>query len=444
MAPLFGDAAGAADVLVARATPAGSGALAIVRLSGPPGRALAVARGLAPRLPAEPVPRRAYLSPFLDEDGCAVDEGLVLYFSAPASATGEEVVELQGHGSPAVVEAVLRGAVFRGARRARPGEFTRRAVGNGKVDLARAEGVGRLAAALSRGEARRALGLVRGELSGRVEALREELLSALVELEARLDFAEDVPREGEAGVVAGLGATRARLAALGEEAGRGRCGDGVPVVVILGAPNAGKSTLFNALVGEDRALVTEIPGTTRDAVSEVVEILGERVRLVDTAGLRESDDRLERLGGEAARRAAEEADLVLLAREEGGATPPDDAIPAGAAVLRVFTKGDRGGAAGEGELLVSARDGSGLDALRQEVAARLGLVEEPGTLPALPRQREALARAAAALEGLRPETPAELAASAAREALSVLGEITGETATEELLDRVFSSFCVGK
>ena len=444
MAALVGDAAGAADVLVARATPAGSGALAIVRLSGPPGRALAVARGLAPRLPAAPAPRRAYLSPLLDEEARAVDEGLVLFFAAPASATGEEVVELHAHGSPAVVGALVRGAVSRGARRARPGEFTRRALANGKIDLARAEGIGRLAAALSRGEARRAFGLVRGELSERVEALREELLCALVELEARLDFAEDVAREGEAGVVAGLGATRARLGALAARTGRGRGAEGVPVVVILGPPNAGKSTLFNALVGEDRALVTEIPGTTRDAVSEEIEIGGERVRLVDTAGLRESGDRLERLGGEAARRAAETADLVLLAREDGGGTAPGDAIPAGAAVLRVLTKGDLGGTAADGELVVSARDGAGLEALRQEVAARLGLVEEAGTLSALPRQREALARAAAALEGVRPETPAELAASAAREALAALGEITGETATEELLDRIFSAFCVGK
>lgn len=444
MAPLVGDAAGAADVLVARATPAGSGALAIVRLSGPPGRALAVARGLAPGLPGEPAPRRAHLSALLGEDGDAVDEGIVLFFAAPASATGEEVVELQVHGSPFVVEALVRAAVAHGARRARPGEFTRRALANGKVDLARAEGIGRLAAAVSRGEARRAFGLVRGELSRRVEALHEELFSALVELEARLDFAEDVAREGEAAVVAGLDATRARLVRLAEETGRGRAAGGVPVVVILGAPNAGKSTLFNALVGEDRALVTEIPGTTRDAVSEYVEIVGERVRLVDTAGLRESEDRLEQLGGEAARRAAGEADLLLLAREPGGATPSGDLPADGAAVVRLLTKGDLGKGAREGELVVSARTGEGLAELRQEIAARLGLDAEAGTLSALPRQREALSRAATALGGLGTEAPAELAAAAAREALRALGEITGETATEELLDRVFSSFCVGK
>jgi tRNA modification GTPase len=192
MAPLVGDAAGDADVLVARATPAGAGALAIVRLTGPAGVTLAVARRVAPRIPGHPVARRAYLSPYVDEDGGVVDEGLELWCESPASSTGEEVVELQAHGSPAVVEALVSSAVARGARRARPGEFTRRALANGKIDLLRAEGIGLLAAAASRGEARRALGLVRGELSGRVTALREELLEALVELEARLDFAEDV------------------------------------------------------------------------------------------------------------------------------------------------------------------------------------------------------------------------------------------------------------
>ena len=440
MAPLVGDAAGVADVLVARATPPGAGALAIVRLSGPPGRALAIARGVAPRLPEDAEPRRTFLSPFLAADGEPVDEGLVIFFASPASATGEEVVELHAHGSPAIVEALLESAVSRGARRARPGEFTRRALANGKVDLARAEGIGRLAAALDRGEARRALGLVRGELSRRVEALREELFSALVELEARLDFAEDVGREGEEAVLEGLARTAARLRALGADVGRGRGVEEVPSVVILGVPNAGKSTLFNALVGEDRALVTEIPGTTRDAVSEIVEIEGSRVRIVDTAGLRETADPLERLGGAAALRAAAAADLVLLAREEGGGAPDEALLPAGAERVRLLTKGDLGGAAREGELVVSARTGSGIDLLRREIAARLLLDAKAGTLSALPRQREALARASAALDAVGGVLAGEVAAAAVREALGALGEITGETATEELLDRVFSTF----
>ncbi|MFN7989886.1 MAG: GTPase [Thermoanaerobaculia bacterium] len=442
MAPLVGDAAGSGDVLVARATPPGVGALAIVRLSGPPGAALAVARALAPRLPARPEARRAYLSPFLDEEGAVVDEGLVLYFAAPASATGEEVAELQGHGSPAVAEAVVDAAVARGARRARPGEFTRRALANGKLDLARAEGLARLAAAASRGEARRALGLVRGELSRRVEALRDELLGALAELEARLDFADDVGEAGEAYALGRVALVRQGLLALGGQVGAGRADAGLPAVVIVGAPNAGKSTLFNALVGEDRALVTEHPGTTRDAVAEAVEIGGERVRLVDTAGLRETDEAVERLGVEAARRAAAGADLLLLAREPGSAEDGGPGLPDGVPVLVVGTKADLFGERGGTGLRVSAKSGEGLDALRQEIAARLAARGEAGAFGALPRQKDALLRAGAALGG--PGAGIEYAAAGVREALSALGEITGETATEELLDRIFSTFCVGK
>ena len=444
MAPLVGDAAGSGDVLVARATPPGVGALAIVRLSGPPGAALAVARALAPRLPARPEARRVYLSPFLDEEGAVLDEGLVLYFAAPVSATGEEVVELQGHGSPAVAEAVVDAAVARGARRARPGEFTRRALGNGKLDLARAEGLARLSAAESRGEARRALGLVRGELSRRVEALRDELLGALAELEARLDFAEDVGVEGEDAALARVAAVREGLVALGGLVGAGRADQGLPAVVIVGAPNAGKSTLFNALVGEDRALVTEHPGTTRDAVAEAVEIGGERVRLVDTAGLRETDEAVERLGVEAARRAAAGAALLLLACEPGSSEDGRPALPDGVPVLVVGTKADLVGGRDGAGLRVSAKNGDGIDALRRAIAARLGAGGEAGAFGALPRQKDALLRSGAALEGLGAGARAEHAAAGVRAALSALGEITGETATEELLDRIFSTFCVGK
>ena len=444
MAPLVGDAAGQGDVLVARATPVGTGALAIVRLSGPEGRVLALARELAPRIPARPHARRAYLSPLLDEDGGVVDEGLVLWFESPASSTGEEVVELQAHGSPAVVELLVSSAVSRGARRARPGEFTRRALANGKIDLARAEGIGFLAGAASRGEARRALGLVRGELSRKVAALREELLGALVELEARLDFAEDVERAGERAVLERVVSARAALLVLAAETGAGRAPDVVPTVVIVGAPNAGKSTLFNALLGEDRALVTELAGTTRDAVAEVFEVGGERVRLVDTAGLRETTERLERLGVEAAGRAAAGADLLLVAREAGGESPGPDDLPEGVPVLVLETKADLPGERREGELRVSARTGEGMTALRREIGARLDSCLGTGEFGALPRQREALLRAAAALDGIGAAVPAEMAAGALRAGLHALGEITGETATEELLDRIFSTFCVGK
>ncbi len=444
MAPLVGDTAGSGDVLVARATPAGAGALAIVRLSGPPAAALAIARRLAPRLPARPEPRRAYLSPFLDEEGSVVDEGLALFFAAPASATGEEVVELQAHGSPAVVEAVVSAAVAHGARRARPGEFTRRALANGKLDLARAEGIARLTAAASRGEARRALGLVRGALSQRVAEVREALVRGLVELEARLDFADDVDPAGEAEALGRIAGARTWLLALGAEVGAGRTAEALPVVVIVGAPNAGKSTLFNALVGEDRALVTAVPGTTRDAVAEVVEICGERVRLVDTAGLRESEETVERLGVDAARRAAAGADLLLLAREPAARRHDGVELPSGVPVLVVGTKADLDAEEDDGSLRVCAKRGEGLEALRREIGARLFSGVETGAFGGMPRQKDALRRAAAALDGIGAAARAEHAAAAVREALNALGEITGETATEELLDRIFSTFCVGK
>ncbi len=444
MAPLVADGAGTADVLVARATPPGSGALAIVRLSGPPGATLAIGRALAPRLPARPEERRAYLSSFRDEEGALLDEGLALYFAAPRSATGEEVVELQAHGSPAIVEGLVAAAVTLGARRARPGEFTRRALVNGRVDLARAEGIGRLVAAASRGEARRALGLVRGELSRRVEALREELLAVLAELEASLDFAEDVGPDGSAVAIARARALGEELARLGAEVGAGRVDGGLATVVLVGAPNAGKSTLFNALVGEDRALVTETPGTTRDAVSEVIEIGGERVRLVDTAGLRRADELVERLGVETARRAAASADLLLLASAPDAPGLGEEELPAGVPVLRVATKADLDAARAEGALPVSARKGLGLDALRRKISERLGAGPEPGAWGALPRQAEAIRRAADALRPLGGELPDEVVAARLRAALHELGEITGETATEELLERIFERFCVGK
>jgi len=444
VAPLVADGEGAADVLVARATPPGSGALAIVRLSGPPGATLAIAREMAPRLPARPETRRAYLSLFRDETGTLLDEGLALFFAAPRSATGEEVVELQAHGAPAIAEGLVAAAVALGARRARPGEFTRRALANGRVDLARAEGIGRLAAAASRGEARRALGLVRGELSERVSVLREELLSVLADLEAPLDFAEDVEAGGEAGALARADRLRGELARLGAFVGAGRVDGALPTVVLVGAPNAGKSTLFNVLVGEDRALVTEMPGTTRDAVSEVVEIGGERVRLIDTAGLRQAEELVERLGVETARRSAASADLLVLACAPDAPLCGEEALPGGVPVLRVATKADLGASDGEGALPVSARTGRGLDALRKEIAARLGAGGETGGWGALPRQGEALRRAADALGALSAELPGELAAVGVRAALHALGEITGETATEELLDRIFERFCVGK
>ena len=476
MARLSADPDRSGDVVVAPATPPGASALAVVRLTGPAGATLALARRIAPRLPELPRPREASLYRLVGEDGRPLDRALVLFFPAPRSATGEEVVEFLCHGSPAIAA---------GARPAARGEFTRRALANGKLDLAEAEGLAALAAAESRGAARRALSLVQGELSRRVEAARERILDILSGLEAALDFAEDMPAPDTRLAAEALLAVAGEAEALAAAAARGGMRDRRKIVAILGRPNAGKSTLFNSLVGRDRAIVTAVPGTTRDAISETVEIAGESVTLFDTAGLRDATEEVERIGVAVATRAGEKADLVLYAVDArlGMSEEDEDFLRKGKGqgTLLVMTKADlvaaspeassEGGAsAGPAAAAVAARPsppfaespssslsglsvsavtGEGLDALRSAVAARLSLVEADGELLVLERHREALVSAASSLRGAAElawsaSGQPELAAARAREALSALGAITGETATEELLDRIFATFCVGK
>jgi len=459
MAPLVADPDRGGDVVVAPATPPGVSALAVVRLTGPSGVTLAVARRIAPHLVEAPRPREATLHRLVGEDGRPLDRALVLFFPAPHSVTGEEVVEFLCHGAPAIVAGLLAAARAAGARPAARGEFTRRALANGKLDLAEAEGLAALARAESRGAARRALSLVEGELSRRVSAVREKTLDVLSELEAALDFAEDLPAVELSASADALGAAAAEAEDLAATAARGGAPDRRKAIAILGRPNAGKSTLFNALVGRDRAIVTAVPGTTRDAISEVCEIGGETVTLFDTAGLRDASDEVEKIGVAVAERAGERADLVLYVVDAlGGMSREDeDFLRRGRGTLLVMTKADLVAASPltassnvpSPPLLVSAVTGEGLDSLRGAIAARLGVVEAEGELLVLERHREALAsaslflREAAALargEGGAPE----LVAARVREALSALGAITGETATEELLDRIFATFCVGK
>jgi tRNA modification GTPase len=446
------------DVLVAAATPPGASALAVVRLTGPPGVTLAVARRIAPRLPEAPRPREAALCRLVGEDGRPLDRALVLFFPAPHSATGEEVVEFFCHGSLAIVAGLLAAARAAGARPAARGEFTRRALANGKLDLAEAEGLAVLARAETRGAARRALALVEGELSRRVVAAREKMLDVLSELEATLDFAEDVAAPDARGVADVLAAVAGEAEALAATAARGGIRDLRKVVAILGRPNAGKSTLFNALVGRDRAIVTAVPGTTRDAISETCEIGDETVTLLDTAGLRATEDEVERIGVRVAERAGEKADLVVYLIDAARGESEEDRQflrrrEGQERALVVATKLDlapRGRSpAVQDAVFVSAVTGEGLEELRTLLAARLGLVQAEGELLVLERHREALVsaasslREAAALAGDLPSAP-ELVAARVREALSALGVITGETATEELLDRIFATFCVGK
>lgn len=432
---------------MAPATPPGTSALAVVRLSGPRGMTLPVVRQLVPDLPERQRPREARLSEVVDARGILLDRAIVLFFEGPHSSTGEDVVEIHCHGSPAVVRGTVEAAIAAGARPARKGEFSRRALVNGKVDLAEAEGVALLCSAGSRGGAARAIGMVSGLLSRRVEETRSALLDLLAGIEAALDFQDDVamasveaPRYEEV-----LGQLSRLLACRVE-----RAGDRIPTVVIVGRPNAGKSSLFNALLGTDRAIVTAEPGTTRDVIGETGEICGEAVRLYDTAGMRAAISEAERLGVEAAERAAENADLVLEVldgSDTGSPIAPEGPDAIDGRRIVVESKRDlwsKGRISRPGSFGISVVSGEGLATLRQRIAEALSLVETEGEVAILDRHRRALVETDIAVrEAVRRSEP-ELAAADLRHALTALGEITGETATEELLDRIFSTFCLGK
>lgn len=438
------------DPIAALATPAGRSALAVIRLSGR--GAFEVAARVVVRFRADR-PRVATLAAFRDDSGEIVDRGLYTVYPAPASYTGEDLVELSCHGgllAPARVLAALHQA---GARPAAPGEFTRRAVLNGKLDLVQAEAVGDLIDATAPAQARAALHQLEGGLSRRIAELRE----ALVEAEALLSYGIDFPDEDDGPIspveiARKVGELRSRIARLLDTAPSAeRLREGA-LLVFAGRPNAGKSSLFNALLGSERTLVTEIPGTTRDTVEAHADFLGWPVRLADTAGLWESPDPIDRLGIGVSRRYLAAADLVLLCVESGRTIGDDErAITAERPTLVLRTKSDLALAFGDG-LPVSVVTGEGLGALRRVAAERvfgdrIRLADlEPGLTRE--RHRNALTRAQAALAEalpqLEPSGDVVLAAHHLREASQALEELIGTIDIEEVLDRVFGSFCVGK
>jgi tRNA modification GTPase len=439
------------DPIAALATPPGRSAIAVVRLSG--AGALAVAARVVDGFRADR-PRLATLATFRDAAGDTIDRGLVTVFPGPGSYTGEDLVELSCHGGLLAPSRLLAALYAAGARPASPGEFTRRAVLNGKLDLVQAEAVGDLIDAVAPAQARAALRQLDGGLSRRLAELRR----VLVETEGLLAYDIDFPGEDDGPI------SSARIAAqLEEVAGRverllatapaaERLREGA-LLVLAGRPNAGKSSLFNALLGAERALVTEIPGTTRDAVEAHTDFLGWPVRLIDTAGLWDAPGKIDRLGVEVSRRYLASADLVLLCVETGRGPGADElAIAAERPTLLVRTKVDLdGGAAAEG-VGVSVVTGEGLDALRRAVAQRvfaerIALADlEPALTRA--RHRTALEHARAALAGaldqFRGSADAVLVAHHVREATTALDELVGAVDVEDILDRVFASFCVGK
>lgn len=439
------------DPIAALATPPGRSALAVVRLSG--AGAFEVAARVVERFRPDR-PRVATLAAFRDAAGDLIDRGLYTVFPSPHSYTGEDLVELSCHGGQLAPVRLLSALHAAGARAAAPGEFTLRAVLNGKLDLVQAEAVGDLVDAVAPAQARAALRQLEGGLSRRLAQLREALLDAQALLSYEIDFpGEDDGPVSPAHIAGQLAVVADRIEALLLTApSADRMRDGA-LLVLAGRPNAGKSSLFNALLGSERALVTEVPGTTRDTIEAYTDFLGWPVRLADTAGLGESSDRIDRMGIEVSRRYLAAADLVLLCVESGRPVEPDEAaVAAERPSLMIRTKRDlfpHGNGQGLG---VSVRTGEGIADLRRAAAERVfGDRMALGDLePALSRGRHrvALLRArdalAEAVPHLQPDGEAVLAAHHIREATLALEELLGAVDVEEVLERVFAGFCVGK
>jgi tRNA modification GTPase len=427
------------DTIAAIATPAGRGGIGVVRISGP--EVPRIAREILGRLPE---PRLATFTSFAQ-----LDEGIALYFAAPHSYTGEPVLELQGHGGPVVMQALLAACLDAGARVAEPGEFTRRAYLEGKLDLAQAEAVADLIDAASREAARSALRSLSGEFSAAIGSLQAQLVELRALTEATLDFPEeelDALHRDDAG---------ARLAqvrqALDDVLARSRQGSllrsGIHVV-LAGRPNVGKSSLLNRLAGEERAIVTPQPGTTRDALREPIQIEGVPLILVDTAGLRVASDMVERLGIERTQRELERADVVLAVFDATRGRDLLENLPAGTQCIEIYNKMDLapGFVAPAGALALSAKTGEGIEQLRHALLETMGWAST-GESVFLARERHlrALERAQAHLAAAGRDTRRwEFFAEELRLAHVALGTITGEFSADDLLGEIFARFCIGK
>jgi tRNA modification GTPase len=452
------------DTIAAIATPSGRGAIGIIRLSGP--HVPLIGAYLLGRLPK---PRRAVLTQVMDDDGRALDQVVAIYFSRPASFTGEDVLEIQGHGSPVLQQALLARACRFGARLARPGEFSERAFLNGRIDLSQAEAISTLIESGTLAAARGAMASLEGVFGHEVAALADELVGLRVWIEAALDFPdEDIDFLADDRIGVRLADLQSRLAALTLEAQRGVVlAEGV-TLSLAGAPNAGKSSLLNRLVGSERAIVTDVPGTTRDAIEDRIDIAGMPVRLIDTAGLRDSGDAIEREGIRRAREHHQRADQVLLV-VDAASTPPAawdimvEAVglqPVQERILMALNKVDsvepgalvawRDALRPDQERVVelSALTGQGIGVLVDMIAARAGHAPSETRFTARARHVDALRRAAEPLQRARllagPGGAGELLAEELRQAGSILGEITGTVTSDDLLGRIFASFCIGK
>ncbi len=443
-----------ADTIVASATPQGRGGVGVVRMSGP------LSRVIADRLAGQTTlrPRHATLCVLRDTEGEPIDQGLLLFFPGPHSFTGEDTIEFQGHGGPVVMDAVLQAMIACGARSADPGEFSRRAFLNGKLDLSAAEAIADLIDSQSSRAAKLALRTLQGALADAVAVLVGALTRLRVFLEATLDFPDeelDVDQNTQIGDP--LGDLLLSLDSLCANTEQGRILREGFTVVISGRPNAGKSTLLNSLTGKNSAIVTDIPGTTRDLIREHILIDGMPVHIIDTAGLREHADTVEQIGIERALQEVAQADLILYLVDDVAGWTEDDTrilarLPASVPLVKVHTKIDVSGAPPgviDDVLYLSVVHGAGMDELRQLIKARSGLQHGgEGLFLARRRHVEALQEARRYLQAAQVlcehRAAPELLAEELRLAHQALGRITGEFTSEDLLGEIFTSFCIGK
>ncbi len=449
------------ETIVALATPPGRGGVGIIRVSGCSAYAIAetiTRQALTPRV--------AHYLDFHLSDGSVIDQGIALYFKNPHSFTGEDVVEFQGHGGPVVLDLLIKEIVSLGARMARPGEFSERAFLNDKIDLAQAEAIADLIDASSEQAARSALKSLQGDLSNQVNALVEQLIQLRLYVEAAIDFPEEeIDFLSDGKVESDLRHLLTTINQLQQKATQGAIlRDGMSVV-LAGKPNAGKSSLLNALAGKESAIVTDIPGTTRDVLREHIHIDGMPLHIIDTAGLRQSDDQVERLGIERAWQEIEQADRLLLVIDSTESNPDkvrDEIVDSMTQSNRkvppitvLFNKCDLIDKTPEivdnteTQIFLSAKTDTGVDLLQQHLKQCMGFQSQgDGVFIARRRHIEAIESAhqhtQAALQQLITANAGELVAEELRQAQQALSEITGEFTADDLLGRIFSSFCIGK
>jgi len=442
------------DTIAAIATPPGNGGVGIIRISG------SLVTAIAGQIAQKPLkPRLAQYSDFIDADGAVLDSGIILYFPAPASYTGEDILELQGHGGSVVLDMLLRRVLSLGARMAKPGEFTERAFLNNKVDLAQAEAVADLIESSTEQSARSALKSMQGVFSAQINDLVEELIELRTYVEAAIDFVDEEIDFLTDGVVENrIVSLSKNIQKIQKTARQGRLLRDGMTVVLAGKPNAGKSSLLNALAGHEAAIVSDIAGTTRDVLRERIQLDGMPLHIIDTAGLRESDNVIEKEGVRRAHEEISKADLILLLIDASEIEMDDlsASLSTNIGIVKVYNKIDLTGQApgieqtGNGcRCYLSIKTGAGLDLLKQYLKQSVGYNEAADDVFIARRRHidvldKGLEFVTSALNQLQTSHAGELVAEDLRQAQNCLSEITGRFTTDDLLGRIFSSFCIGK